>query len=180
MRALSLTFMVLAFLVGGFCAGILFKNIDNRMGSDGDPKKINEVYQLVENANKQIETFKKQGIDVTKVDDPQIKEYLELIESVPPRWQVDYAGNTGIVLAALALVMVVVAFIKKALVTPLSILVALLSIVLWYITPYMEEGTFSGANPKSLALIACIGLIVCSACAFMSYKLHLKKSQVTV
>lgn len=180
MRALSLTFMVLAFLVGGFCASILFINIDNRMGSDGDPKKVDEVYQLVENANKQIKTFKKQGVDVTKVDDPQIKEYLELIESVPPRWQVDYAGNTGIVLATLALVMIVVAFMKRAFVTPLSILVALLSVVLWYITPYMEEGTFSGANPKSIALIACIGLVICSACAFMSYKLHLKKSQVTV
>ena len=179
MRVLSLIFMVLAFLVGGFCAGVLFKNIDNRMGADGDPKKIDEVYQLVENAQKQIEAFKKQGIDVTKAEDPQIQEYLELIESVPPRWQVDYAGNTGIVLAALALLMVVVAFIKKAFVNQLSLLVILLSVILWYITPYMEEGTFSGANPKTLALIACIGLVVSSACAFMSYKLHLKKAKAT-
>lgn len=47
-----------------------------------------------------------------------------------------------------------------------------------YITPYIEKGTFSSANPKSLALIACIGLVVASGCAFMSYKLHLKKQQV--
>jgi hypothetical protein len=31
--------MVLAFLVGGFYASAHFKNIDNRMGTDGDPKK---------------------------------------------------------------------------------------------------------------------------------------------
>lgn len=178
MRTVSLIFMVLAFLVGGFCASILFRNIDNRMGTDGDPKKTDEVYQLVEKAQTEIDKLKKEGIDVTKIQDPQIQDNLELIESVPPRWQLDYAGNTGILLAALAFAMLVVAFMKKAAVTSLSILVSVLSIVLWYITPYIEEGTFSGANPKSLALIACIGLVVASGCAFMSYKLHLKKQQV--
>lgn len=179
MRVLSLIFMILAFLVGGFCAGVLFKNIENRMGTDGDSEKLEEVYRLVENEQKQIDQLKKDGIDVTKIEDPQIKESLEIIESTPAKWKVLYAGKLGIVLAVLAFVMVVVAFMKKEFVSKLSILVAVLSIVLWAITPYMEEGTFSGANPKSLALIACIGLIVCSGCAFISYKLYLKKSQAT-
>ena len=179
MRALTLVIMILAFLVGGTCAGILFKNIENRMGTDGDSQKTEEVYRLVDNAQKEIEKLKKQGIDVTKIEDPQIQQSLELIESTPPKWKVDYAGKVGIVLAALSLIMVVVAFMKKELVTKLSILVAVLSILLWAITPHIEAGTFSGANPKSIATIALVGLVVASACAFMSYKLHLKKSQAT-
>ena len=178
-RTVSLVFMILAFLVGGFCAGILFKNIEKRIWTDGDSKKTEEVYKLVANAQKQLDEFKKAGVDITKSEDPEIKEYVELIESVPPRWKVDYAGKLGIALAVLSLIMVVVAFMKKELVTKLSVLVAVLSVVLWAITPYIKEGMFSGANPKSIALIACIGLVVCSACAFMSYKLYLKKSQVT-
>ena len=179
MRVLALIFMILSFLVGGFCAGVLFKNIENRMGTDGDSEKLEEVYRLVENEQKQIDQLKKDGIDVTKIEDPQIKESLEIIESTPAKWKVVYAGKLGILLAVLAFVMVVVAFMKKEFVTKLSILVAVLSVVLWAITPYMEAGTFSGANPKSLALIGCIGLVVCSVCAFISYKLHLKKSQAT-
>lgn len=179
MRVLTLIIMILAFLVGGACAGILFKNIENRMGTDGDSQKKEEVYRLVDNAKKQIEELKKQGIDVTKLEDPQIQQSLKLIESTPPKWKVDYAGKVGIVLAALSLIMVVVAFMKKELVTKLSILVAVLSFLLWAITPHIESGTFSGANPKSIATIALVGLVVASVCAFMSYKLHLKKLQTT-
>ncbi|CAM4439859.1 hypothetical protein [Flavobacterium terrigena] len=179
MRALTLVIMILAFLVGGTCAGILFKNIENRMGTDGDSEKTEEVYRLVDNAQKEIEKLKKQGIDVTKVEDPQIQESLELIESTPPKWKVDYAGKLGILAAVFALVMLVVAFMKKALVTKLSLVVVAVSVLLWISTPDIEAGTFSGANPKSIATIALVGLIVASACAFMSYKLHLKKLQAT-
>lgn len=179
MRILTLIIMILAFLVGGACAGILFKNIENRMGTDGDSQKKEEVYRLVDNAKKQIEELKKQGIDVTKLEDPQIQQSLKLIESTPPKWKVDYAGKVGIILAALSLIMVVVAFMKKELVTKLSILVAVLSFLLWAITPHIEAGTFSGANPKSIATIALVCLVVASVCAFMSYKLHLKKLQTT-
>lgn len=180
MRALTLIFMILAFLVGGTCAGILFKNIENRMGTDGDSQKTEEVYRLVDNAKKQIEDLKKQGIDVTKIEDAEIKENLELIESTPPRWKVDYAGKLGILAAVLALVMIVVAFMKKPLVTKLSILVGAIAVVLWISTPDIEAGTFSGANPKSIASIALGGLIAASVFAFLSYKLHLKKATATV
>jgi len=82
MRVVALIFMILAFLVGGCCAGILFKNIENRMGTDGDSQKTEEVYRMVENAQKQIEELKKQGIDITKSEDPQIKQNLEIIEKL--------------------------------------------------------------------------------------------------
>lgn len=177
MRVVTLVFMIIAFLVGGICTGILFKNIENRMGTDGDASKTEELYRLVETAKKDIEQLKKEGIDVTKIEDPQIQEKLELIESVPPKWQAIYPGKLGMLVAALSFVMVIVAFMKKEFITKLSILVAILSILLWVITPNIEETVFSGANPKILALIGCIALVVSSTCAFFSYKLHVKKIQ---
>lgn len=176
MRVLALVFMVLAFLVGGGCAGILFKNIESRMGTDGDSQKTEEVYRLVENAQKQIEELKKQGIDISKSEDPQIKESLELIEKTPAKWKVDYAGKLGILIALVAFVMVVLAFMKKELVTKVSLLVVALSLTLWVITPDIEAGSYSGANPKAIALISLVALIIASGCAFMSYKLYLKKN----
>lgn len=176
MRVLALVIMVLAFLVGGVCAGILFKNIENRMGTDGDSQKTEEVYRLVENAQKQIDELKKQGIDISKSEDPQIKESLELIEKTPAKWKVEYAGKLGILIAFLAFVMVVLAFMKKEIVTKVSLLVVALSLTLWAITPDIEAGTFSGANPKAIALISLVALLIASCCAFMSYILHLKKN----
>lgn len=176
MRVLALVFMVLAFLVGGGCAGILFKNIESRMGTDGDSQKTEEVYRLVDNAKKQIEELKKQGIDVTKTEDPQIKESLELIEKTPSKWKVDYAGKLGVLIAFLAFIMVVLAFMKKETVTKISLLVVVLSLTLWAITPNIEAGSYSGANPKAIALISLVALLIASGCAFMSYKLHLKKN----
>ena len=180
MRVVALIFMVLAFLVGAGCAGVLFKNIENRMGTDGDSQKTEEVYRLVEDAEKQIEELKKQGIDITTSEDPQIKENLELIEKTPAKWKVDYAGKLGMLITLAAFVMIVLAFMKKEIVTKVSLLVVALSLTLWAITPDIEAGTFSGANPKSIATIALVGLVIASGCAFMSYKIHLKKSQATV
>lgn len=175
MRVLALIFMTLAFIVGGGSAAVLFKNIDNRMGTDGDSKKTEQVYVILENAQKEIDELKKQGIDVTKIDDPQVKESLDIMEKTPAKWKVVYAGKLGILLAVISFVMVVVAFMKKELVTKLSIGVVILALVVWASTPYIEAGTFSGANPKSIALIALIALTISSACAFLSYKLYLKK-----
>lgn len=168
MRVLTLIFMVLSFLVGGACAGVLFKNIESRMGGND--------YSVVEKAQKQIDDLKKEGIDVTKMDDPQIKESLELLEKVPAKWKVETAGILGMVVAFSAFIMVIVAFMKKEIVTKVSILIAVLSLVLWIITPDIEAGKYSGVNPKLIALIALIGLAVSSGCAFMSYKLYLKKT----
>lgn len=170
MRVVALIFMVIAFLVGGACAGVLFKNIENRMGGND--------YSVVEKAQKQIDDLKKDGIDVTKIDDPQVKETLEMLEKVPAKWKVDTAGPLGIALAFLAFVMVVLAFMKKEIVTKLSLLVVVLSLVLWIICPDIEAGMFSGANPKSIALISLVALTVSAGCAFMSYKLYLKKNTV--
>jgi len=176
MRALYLTIMVISFLIGGACAGVLFKNIESRMGTDGDSQKTEEVYRQVDNAKTQIEELKKQGIDITKSEDPQIKESLELIEKTPSKWKVDYAGKLGVLIAFLALIMVVVAFMKKEIVTKVSLLVVALSLTLWAITPDIEAGAYSGANPKAIALISLVALLIASGCAFMSYKLYLKKA----
>lgn len=171
MRVLALVFMVLAFLVGGGCAGLLKVNIDSRTeGLD---------YSLLEKIQKEIDDLKKEGVDITKIEDPQIKENLDILEKAPAKWKVSSAGILGVVLSLLSFVMVIVAFMKKEIVSKLSLLVAGLAILLWIITPDIEAGTFSGANPKSIALIALVGLFVASGCAFMSYKLHLKKSQTT-
>ncbi|WP_262497943.1 MULTISPECIES: hypothetical protein [unclassified Chryseobacterium] len=43
--------MVLAFLVGGTCSGLLFKNIESRMGGDD--------YSVVDKAHQQIDDLKK-------------------------------------------------------------------------------------------------------------------------
>lgn len=171
MRVVALIFMVLAFLVGGGSAGLLKVNIDSRTeGLD---------YGLLEKTQKEIDDLKKEGVDITKIEDPQIKENIEILEKAPAKWKVSSAGIVGMILSLLAFVMVIFAFMKKELVTKLSLLVVALSIVLWVITPDIEAGTFSGANPKSIATIALVGLLIASGCAFMSYKLHLKKSQAT-
>lgn len=177
MRVLTLIFMILAFIVGGALSVFQFKCIEIRMGTDEDSQKTEQVYTLVDNAQKQIDELKKQGVDVTKIDDPQVQESLELIEKTPPRWKVEYAGKLGILLAVLAFVMVVVAFMKKELVTKLSIAVIILALAVWMSAPDIAAGKYSGANPKTIALIALIALTISSACAFMSYKLYLKKTQ---
>ncbi|KPE52803.1 hypothetical protein AOB46_02060 [Chryseobacterium indologenes] len=145
------------------------------MGTDGDSQKTEQVYALVDNAQKEIDELKKQGVDITKVDDPQIQESLDIISKTPPRWKVEYAGKLGILLAVLAFVMVITAFMKKELVTKLSIAVVILGLVVWFSAPDIAAGKYSGMNPKTVALIAWGALAVSSACAFMSYKLHLKK-----
>lgn len=180
MRVLTLIFMILAFIVGGFFSVLLHRCIDGRMGTDGDPQKIELAYTLVNDAQKQIDELKKQGIDITKLDDPQLQENLEIINSTPPRWQVEYAGKLGILLAVLAFAMVIVAFMKKGLVTKLSIAVIALGIGVWISAPDIAAGKYSGENPKTIALIGLIALTVSAACAFLSYKLHLKKKASTV
>lgn len=179
MRVLTLIFMILAFLVGGVLSVFQFKCIENRMGTDGDSQKIERVYTLVDNAQKEIEELKKQGVDVTKIDDPQIQESLDIIKKTPPRWKVEYAGKLGILLAVLAFVMVIVAFMKKGLVTKLSFAVIILSLLVWMCAPDIAAGKYSGENPKTIALIAFVALTISSACAFMSYKLYLKKKRAT-
>ncbi|MDR2237308.1 MAG: hypothetical protein LBE92_14390 [Chryseobacterium sp.] len=179
MRALTLIFMVLAFIVGGFLSVFQFKCIENRMGTDGDPQKLDQVYTLVENAQKEIDELKKQGVDVTKIDDSQIQQSLDTIAKTPPRWKVEYAGKLGILLAVLAFAMVVVAFMKKEMVNKLAVAVIVLALVVWFSAPDIAAGKYSGANPKTIALIAFAALAVSSACAMMSYKLYLKKSKIT-
>lgn len=170
MRVLTLIFMILAFVVGGALSVFQFKIIENRMGTDGDSQKTDQAYILVDNAQKQIDELKKQGIDVTKIDDPQVQESLQLIEKTPPRWKVEYAGKLGILLAVLAFVMVVAALMKKQVVTKLSIAVIVLALAVWLCAPYIEAGKYSGENPKTIALIALVALTISSVCAFMSYK----------
>lgn len=177
MRVVTLIFMILAFIVGGFLSVLLHKCIEGRSGTDGDPQKIEQAYTLLDNAKKDIEALKKEGIDITKIDDPQIQQNLEIINTTPPKWQVVYAGKLGILLTVLAFVMVIVAFMKKALVTKLSIAVIALAIGVWISAPDIAAGKYSGENPKTIALIGLIALTVSSACAFMSYKLYLKKAQ---
>lgn len=178
MRVLTLIFMVLAFIIGGALSVFQFKGIENRMGTDGDSQKLDQVYAMVDNAQKEIDELKKQGVDVTKIDDPQIQESLDIISKTPPRWQVEYTGKLGILLAVLAFAMVITAFMKKELVTKLSIAVAILALAVWFCAPDIAAGKYSGMNPKTVALIALVALAVSSACAFMSYKLHLKKRTV--
>lgn len=175
MRVLTLIFMILAFIIGGALSVFQFKCIESRMGTDGDSEKLDQVYTLVDNAQKEIDELKKQGVDVTKIEDPQIQESLDIIAKTPPRWKVEYAGKLGILLAVLAFAMVIVAFMKKEVVTKLSIAVVILALVVWFSAPDIAAGKYSGMNPKTLALIALVALAVSSACAFMSYKLYLKK-----
>lgn len=167
MRVVALIFMTLSFLVGGTCAGILFKNIENRMGGTD--------YSVVEKLQAQIDDLTKSGIDVKKMDDPEIQETLEILEKIPAKWKVDVAGPLGILSAISAFIMVIIAFMKKAVVKKISLAVAVMSLVLWIVTPNIEAGMFSGANPKSIALIALIGLVVSSLFAFLSYQLHARK-----
>ena len=93
--------MTLAFLVGGTCSGILFKNIENRMGGSD--------YSVVDGLQADIDEYKSQGIDVRNIDDPEIKEILNLLDNIPPKWQVKTAGPLGIILAVCAFFMVIVA-----------------------------------------------------------------------
>ncbi len=172
MRTLTLIIMVLAFLVGGGSAGLLKVNIDSRTeGID---------FALLDKTKKQMEDLKKEGVDVNAIQDEQIKQNAEILAKAPAKWQVDSAGILGMVVALLAFMMVVLAFIRKESVLKLSIVVFALSAVLWLICPDIEAGTFSGANPKSIATISLIALAVCCACAFMSYKLYLKKLHTTI
>lgn len=168
MRVITLIFMILAFIIGGACAGVLFKNIESRMGGND--------YSEVEKAQKQIDELKQAGIDVAKIDDPQVKASLELLEKVPPKWKVDYTGPLGMLVASLAFVMVIVAFMKKEFIIKLSIITAILAFLLWIISPDIPAGKYSGINPKTLSLIAFVGIAISSVFAFMSYKIHLKKT----
>ncbi|MFY7740118.1 MAG: hypothetical protein ACOVQC_06340 [Flavobacterium sp.] len=168
MRVLALIFMVLAFLVGGGSAGMLKVNIDSRTeGID---------YDLLEKTQKEIDDLKKSGVDITKTEDPQLKQNLEILEKAPAKWKVTSAGILGMIVSLLSFVMVIVAFMKKEIVTKVSMLVVALSLLLWVITPDIEAGAYSGANPKAIALISLVALLIASGCAFMSYKLHLKKN----
>lgn len=168
MRVVFLIFMVLSFLVGGTTSGLLKVNIDKRTeGLD---------YAAVEKAKQQIEELKKQGIDVEKIQDAEVQNSLEMIKKAPQKWQADTASILGMVIALCALVMVVFAFMKKELVTKLAMGVAALSVALWLIAPDIEATMTSGVSPKSMAMVSMIALIICSACAFMSYKTYLKKA----
>ena len=168
MRVVFLVFMVLSFLVGGGSAGLLKVNIDKRTeGLD---------YAAVEKAKQQIEDLKKQGIDVEKIEDADVQQSLEMIKKAPEKWQADTAGILGMVVALCSLVMVVFAFMKKDLVNKLAIVVVALSAALWFIAPDIEATMTSGASPKAIAMVSLVALIICSACAFMSYKTYLKKS----
>ncbi|WP_395045632.1 hypothetical protein [Flavobacterium sp.] len=133
-------------------------------------------YALVDKAQQQIDELKKQGIDVDKIDSPEIKSAKEALEGIPAKWRVDYAGILGMIVSIIAFIMVVLAFMKKDLVKKISVVVIVLSAILWFIAPDIEAGMTSGANPKSIALISFIALAIASACAYMSYTLYLKKS----
>ena len=159
--------MTLAFLVGGTCSGILFKNIENRMGGSD--------YSVVDGLQADIDEYKSQGIDVRNIDDPEIKEILNLLDNIPPKWQVKTAGPLGIILAVCAFFMVIVAYMKKNLTKMFSVAIAIMAITLWIITPNIEASMFSGANPKSISLISLIALAICSLFAYLSIAFAKKK-----
>ncbi len=167
MRVLALILMTLSFIVGGACAGILFKNIENRMGGTD--------YSVVDELQAQIDELTKSGIDVTTIDDPELQESLDVLNNMPPKWKVQTAGPLGIVLAVCGLIMVVIAYMKKSVIKIVSVAVVLLALALWIITPNIEAGLFSGANPKSIAFIALIGLTISSLFAFLSFTFAKKK-----
>jgi len=168
MRILVLVIMILTFLIGGGSSSLLKLNVDTRT------KNID--YKELAETQIKIDKLKAEGIDLEKYDDPTITNALEVLEKTPSKWQVTLTGVLGIIIGIVSLFMVVVAFMKKEIVKKVSISVIVLSALLWLLTPSIEAGITSGANPKNIALVAFVGLLIASISAFMSYKMHLKKA----
>ena len=178
MRIVALIFMTLTFIIGGAISVALYKLIDNRLGTD-DPQAKEQLYSHLKTAEVAIEQLKKEGIDVTKIDDAEIQQSLEIIESTPPIWKVEFAGKLGMLSALLAVAMVFTAFTKKRSVKFLSIAVIASAVLVWFSTPDIAPGLMSGINPKTASLVAMIALTISAVCAFASYNLHLKKVNQT-
>lgn len=177
MRIFILIIMVLAFLIGGGGASALKFNIESRIGGrDATSEDIAAIYKEVEEVQKKINQFKKEGIDIEDIKDPSIQESVQLFKKVPPQWKVSTSSILGIVVAVIALFMIVLAFMKKEKVQIVSIAVIILSVLLWLIAPDIKAGTYSGANPKNIALFSFIALAISAGCAIMSYKIYLKKT----
>jgi len=168
MRILVLVIMVIAFLIGGGSSSMLMVNLKSRT------KNIN--YEDLATIKAQKEELEKQGLDLEKIEDPTIKDALKTLENAPKKWKVSIAGILGILVGLLSLFMVIIAFMKKEMVKKVSIAVIALSALLWILTPSIKASDFSGADPKSIAVIALVGLVIASICAIASYNMHLKKS----
>ena len=169
MRILVLIVMVIAFLIGGGASSMISTNLKART------KNIN--YEELATMKKLVAQYKADGMDFEKSEDPSIKNALETLEKTPAKWRVSTSGILGVILAIVALLMVVVAFMKKESVNTLSIVVPALALLLLILTPSIESGRTSGASPKSIAVIIFISLVIASASAFYSFKLYTNKIQ---
>ncbi|GAA3642614.1 hypothetical protein [Flavivirga jejuensis] len=168
MRILVLIIMIIAFLIGGGLSFLIKSNIDSRT------KNID--YNEIAAAHKFIAKLKKEGVDLEKTEDSEIKNTLEILKNAPAKWRVTASGILGIILGLSALGMVVIAFMKKELVKKVSIAVASMAAVLWLLAPSIKAGMLSGSDPKTIALVILVSLVISSACAFVSYTMHIKKS----
>lgn len=166
MRNLVLIIMVIAFIIGGGSSSTLNLSLKART------KNIN--YEELADAKKKMNTLEKEGIDLTKSPDPELQKKLEVLKNSPAKWKITVAGLLGILLGIVSLFMVINAFMKKEIVKKTSIAVVGLSLLLWILTPSIAAGKYSGANPKSIALVAFIGLLIAAGCAFLSYNMYLK------
>ena len=165
MRILVLIIMVINFLIGSAAA-------------IGTSVKIKDEMSSIEESKKSMEEALK-SYEGIAADSPEIqakiKEAKDSLEELPSSGMASISSIIGYLLAILALVTVVFAFMKKELVQKLAFGLIGLSILFWLLTPSIDLGMLGGANPKQTAMVTAIFLVVSGACAFFSYKLYLKK-----
>lgn len=167
MRILVLIIMVISFLVGGASSGFLKANLDSRTAD------LN--FEQLEALKLEIEAAKKDGIDLSKSEDPALIKNMEILDKTPSKSTINMAGILGLILTIASALMIIMAFMKKGMVKIVAGIVLALAVVLWFLTPTIEATMTSGADPKSIALIAMIALAISAACAFISQNMHIKK-----
>ncbi len=169
MRIVVLIVMVLTFLVGGLMSAGLTVNIGSKLD------RID--YEEIAKMQKMIDEYKANGVDLSTTNDPAVKEALEQLDNVPSKTRAQIAGILGVLLSIVALVMVIIAFMKKEVVKKIGYAVISMAAFIWILTPSIDGGRLSGANPKTIALITLFVLGASAACAIISKIMHAKKSQ---
>lgn len=153
MRKLFLSLMVVFVLLGSGIAGAgSFLTMGKFMkGVD---------YDKVEQTKQMLEKMKGEGVDLA--NNAEYADMIKKVESIPPKSTVMLTKALAILAILLALGMCVTTFKKQDIATKIAIALAVVSAILFVVTPDLKGGMSAPMPLKTLIGVA-VGMLLLSA-----------------
>jgi len=168
MRILMLILAVL-FCLGGVGGSIMGPQNLNIHIFGKNPETQQSYNALLQDLIQQKETVEKSEMSAAVKE--ELKSIDEIINALPSSFiytllHLFYYG----ILPILAIVLLVLAFMKNPNVNKISPILVIASLLLWVLAPDIQGSSYGPASPKQIALIIAVLMILHGITSFLSYR----------